>query len=77
MESHVQLKLFASLSKFSPRNPDRFSISPGETVGAMLKRLGVPLDDVRLIFLDGVKGEITSALQGGERVGVFPPVGGG
>jgi hypothetical protein len=77
MESHIQLKLFASLSKFSPQNPDRFIISPGETVSDALKRLGVPLDDVRLIFLDGVKGEMTSVLHGGERVGVFPPVGGG
>jgi hypothetical protein len=77
MSLHIELRLFASLKKFSPDNTDRFPISPGETVGEVLGRLKVPLDEVKLVFLDGVKGEIASVLHGGERVGVFPPVGGG
>ena len=77
MASHIQLKLFASLKKFSPPNPDQVAIQEGETVEDVLQRLDVPVNEVRLIFLDGVKGEMTSVLRGGERVGIFPPVGGG
>ena len=42
-----------------------------------MKQLGVPEADIKLIFIDGVKGDLTSSLHGGERVGIFPPVGGG
>lgn len=77
MATDIQLKLFASLSKFLPSDSDRFPISTGETVQDVLITLGVSLDDVKLIFINGVKGEITSVLQGGERVGIFPPLGGG
>jgi molybdopterin converting factor small subunit len=77
MASHIQLKLFASLRQFSPPNPDQVDIQEGETVGDVLRRLNIPVDEVRLVFLDGVKGDTTSVLGGGERVGVFPPVGGG
>lgn len=77
MEAYIQVRLFASLKKFLPPNSDRFPISSGETIEHVLKRLAVPLDEARLIFVNGVKAEITSVLRGGERVGIFPPVGGG
>ncbi|NVM21256.1 MAG: MoaD/ThiS family protein [Desulfobacterales bacterium] len=77
MDTHIQVKLFASLKKYLPDHSERFPISPGDTVADVLKRLGVPLEEARLIFVNGVKGELTSVLEGGERVGIFPPVGGG
>lgn len=76
-EPHIQIKLFASLRKFLPPDPDHFPISPGETVQDVLNAAGVPVDEAKLIFINGVKGETTSVLHGGERVGIFPPVGGG
>jgi molybdopterin converting factor small subunit len=43
----------------------------------LLEKLGVPEDDVRLIFINGIKGNLTSILTDGDRLGIFPPVGGG
>ncbi len=73
----ISIKLFASLSSYTPDLGDSYPIEPGTTIRLLIEQLGVPEDDVKLIFIDGVKSEITSVLTGGERVGIFPPVGGG
>lgn len=77
MKTHIDLKLFASLSNFMPASGGEYPISPGTTVHMLLEQLGVAENEVKLIFINGKKGDVTSALQGGERVGIFPPVGGG
>ncbi|MDH3566113.1 MAG: MoaD/ThiS family protein [Desulfobacteraceae bacterium] len=77
MMVHVTLKLFATLSRFTPDSADRYPIAPGTAVKHLLEELGVPEDDVRLIFINGIKGCLTSTLKDGDRLGIFPPVGGG
>ena len=77
MKTHIDLKLFASLSDLTPVTGEKYPISPGTTIGMLLEQLGVAKNEVKLIFINGRKGDLTSALQGGERVGIFPPVGGG
>jgi molybdopterin converting factor small subunit len=39
--------------------------------------LEIPADQIKLVFVDGAKAKLTTILDGGERVGIFPPVGGG
>ena len=77
MSEYVQIKLFASLQCHSPFEADQFPISSGQTVEDLLTTLGVSIDEVKLIFINGVKGEMKSILKNGDRIGVFPPVGGG
>ena len=77
MNFTIQIKLFASLTRYLPDNGDAFPIEPGETVQSVVQRLGIPLESARLIFVDGIKRDLSAALSGGERVAVFPPVGGG
>jgi molybdopterin converting factor small subunit len=77
MESHIQIKLFASLQKFMPASAENFAIETGITVGALIQQLNIPQDMIKLVFIDNVHAELTSTLKGGERVGIFPPVGGG
>jgi molybdopterin converting factor small subunit len=74
---HIQLKLFATLSKFNPAAAEHFPIEPGTTVQSLVEQLCVPRDQARLIFVNGVLAEPTRVLQDGDRVGIFPPVGGG
>jgi molybdopterin converting factor small subunit len=74
---HVTLKLYATLQAFLPPGGEEVLISAGTTVGDLLRRIGVPEEKAQLIFIDGVKGELSTPLRGGERVGIFPPVGGG
>lgn len=77
MKEHITVKLFATLSKFTPKEPDRHPISPGTTVKELVNSLQVPEKEAKLIFINSRKGELTSVLKDGDRVGIFPPVGGG
>ncbi|MBT8338411.1 MAG: MoaD/ThiS family protein [Desulfatitalea sp.] len=73
----IDIRLFATLSRFQPPDATHYPVEPSITVGELLSRMGVPLTEVKLIFINGVKGSPETALNGGERVGIFPPVGGG
>ena len=77
MQSHIQIKLFASLQKFMPASAENFAIESGITVGALIQQLDIPQDLIKIVFIDNVHAELTSILKGGERIGIFPPVGGG
>jgi len=77
MPAHIQLKLFAALTPLSPENADRVPVSPGTSVKELLERLDVPIAKAHLIFINGVKRSLDTRLNGGERVGIFPPVAGG
>jgi molybdopterin converting factor small subunit len=73
----IQLKLYANLRMFMPAEGETYPIIPGMTVQELLSRLNLPTEKAKLIFIDGTKAELSSRLEGGERVGIFPPVGGG
>jgi molybdopterin synthase sulfur carrier subunit len=77
MQSHIQIKLFASLKEFMPAAAENYAIETGTTVRTLLQQLDIPEDKIKLVFIDSVRAELTSTLKGGERVGIFPPVGGG
>jgi len=73
----IDLRFFATLAPYTPPDASRYPIASGTTVGQLLDRLQVRYADAKLIFINGIKGDLDSTLQGGERVGIFPPVGGG
>jgi len=77
MSHTIEIKLFATLSQFQPESADRFEIQEGWTVGDVLARLKVPEKKAKLIFVNGVKSELSLTLSHNDRVGIFPPVGGG
>jgi len=74
----VTLKLYATLGRLMPpEGAGGVNIRPGMTVAELVEPLGIPLSDTKLIFVDGRKASLDTKLNGGERVGIFPPVGGG
>jgi len=77
----VEVHLYATLAKFLPVDAeDRtcwVELAEGEGVEAVMRRLEVPEQSVKLIFINGVHAGKTAALKEGDRVGLFPPVGGG
>ncbi len=73
----IELKLYATLGKYAPPHADRHAITPGTTIGQLLRELEIPAASVKLVFVDGRRADLETPLQGGERVGLFPPVGGG
>jgi molybdopterin synthase sulfur carrier subunit len=52
-------------------------MAPGATVAQVIARLGLPAREVTLIMVDGCCQGTDFALQGDERLGLFPPIGGG
>ena len=77
MQAHLQIKLFATLQKFMPASAENYAIETGTTIRTLLQQIDLPENKAKLIFIDGVKAELTTVLKGGERIGIFPPVGGG
>ena len=77
MKKHITLKLFATLAKFLPSDAEMFPISEDTTVEDVIRELEIPPKEIKLIFINGVKKDIKTVLQGGERVAIFPPLGGG
>lgn len=67
----------ATLARFEPADKDAYAISPGTTVGDVLTSFGIPEKTFKLVFINGRQAEKDSVLKAGDRVGVFPPVGGG
>ena len=77
MKSQIQLRLFATLREFEPPSSENYSIEQGISIRELLEQLELPAAKARLIFINGIKADLAATLKGGERVGIFPPVGGG
>lgn len=73
----IDLKLFVTLSKYHPRGSGFHEIEEGTTVAGMILDLGIPQDTVKLIFINGKKAMPDQVICDRDRVGLFPPVGGG
>ena len=73
----IDLRMFASLATRMPPDAARFSVTAGITVRQLIEQLEISPTDAKLIFINGVRKDLDTPLSGGERVGIFPPVGGG
>ncbi len=74
----VEVHLFATLRRYAGgRRCVRLEIAAPASVGHVLRQLGVPLEQARIVFVDHRGAELATPLDGGERVSVFPPIGGG
>lgn len=79
----MPLKIFlnATLRQYVPGyNPYQglsLEVPPGTSVARVIHRLGLPPAEVTLIMVDGRRREADFPLQGQERLGLFPPIGGG
>ncbi len=74
---HIDLKLFVTLSKYHPHGSGGVEVAEGTSVEKLIRDLGIPDKTVKLIFINGKKAQVTRILAEGDRVGMFPPVGGG
>jgi molybdopterin converting factor small subunit len=73
----IQLRLFATLKAHTPDDAEEYPITPGTTVKDIVLQLKIPLEYAKLIFINSIRQDIETALADGDRVGIFPPVGGG
>jgi sulfur carrier protein ThiS len=62
---------------FLPADHESYSIGSGLKVRDILQQLGIAEYEVNLVFIDGMPANLDSAIEGGERVMLYPPLGGG
>lgn len=77
----IEIRLFASLASHASHgdmDSDGCLCFDGPaTIRDAIQRLGVPEQEVKLVFLNGVGASLDASLKDKDRVGVFPPIGGG
>ena len=77
----IELKLFASLRKYTPLKSDSntcmLEIDEGTTISELLEHSGIPANLCKIIFVNGIHAKKADLLRDGDRLGIFPPVAGG
>ncbi len=74
---NIELNLFASLSQYLPEDKQSYMLNESTNIEKVIQELGIPDDMVKLIFINGKRVERTYILKHGDRLGIFPPIGGG
>ena len=77
----IDVFLYATLSKYLPEGSTNRSttlnLPEGSIVQDIIEALGVPEKTVKLIFINGCHARMETPLSENDRIGLFPPVGGG
>jgi len=77
----IKINLYATLSQYLPNRSGQTSanmdIKNDTSVRELLQQLDIPDESVKLIFINGVHAGMDAILKDGDRLGVFPPIGGG
>ncbi len=77
----IELYLYATLAKYLPENAGSRSVTLDVEDNARIRdvvgRLTIPEKSIKLVFVNGVHGQMDTVVDDGDRVGLFPPVGGG
>ena len=77
----LKILLSSSLRKFVPGyDPEKgveLSIEENTPVSEVCEKLRIPAKEIKIIMVDGRGRSPDYRLSGNERVGLFPPVGGG
>jgi sulfur-carrier protein len=76
----IEVRLFATLRRYAPDSPGDVLIlqmSEGSTVAQVIHELRMDNKEINLIMVNGTISEADSRLSDGDRLGLFPPIGGG
>lgn len=77
MSRTIQIKLFATLAARLPAHADDYPIGEKTSVRDVVQALEIPEKNAKLVFVNGEKRSLDTLLKDGDRLGIFPPVGGG
>jgi sulfur carrier protein ThiS len=73
----IQINLFATLQSYTPHNAACYPVEAGTSIQKIVEALNIPKDQVQLIFSNGVRCDASNIVQDGDRIGIFPAIGGG
>lgn len=77
----IEVNLFATLMKYNTAEDGGkttfIQMEEGTTILQLMEELKIPRNEVKLRFLNGIGAKEDAVLKDGDRLGLFPPVGGG
>jgi len=80
----VELRVFATYRKSIAKNLGQeaddvifLDLAPESTLGDLIEEIGLGDDKAIIALVNGLRQEKSCKLHDGDRVGMFPPVGGG
>jgi Molybdopterin converting factor, small subunit len=75
----VEVRLYATLRRYTTavNGVITVDVPDGSTVFDLVKTMKIDPAEIHLIMINGVGCEIDKTVSDGDRIGLFPPVGGG
>jgi molybdopterin converting factor small subunit len=77
----IKVRLSSTLARYvadaSPGVTFEVELSEGATLVNLMNQLRLPLDEVKVAFVNGRTQHPDVTLRDGDEVGIFPPIGGG
>jgi molybdopterin converting factor small subunit len=75
----IEVRLFATLPMRSQKGRKQFEVEPhpGLSVRDVIAGEGLDESEIHLVMINGSHGTLDSPLSDGDRLGLFPPIGGG
>lgn len=76
----VEVRLYATLRRYTAANPNgvvSIEATEGSSVLELVKQLGIDPSEIHLTMVNGIGCDLEQTVKSGDRIGLFPPVGGG
>ena len=73
----VDLLLFATLRRRGLRSQQRITLQASTSVRGVAEALAIPQGEIHLVFINGRAASFDQDLQDGDRLALFPAIGGG
>lgn len=76
----VEVRLYAILRRYFPTSSSgvvTVDMRDGITVDELVSALEIDKHEIKMIMVNGIASEYSQRLTDGDRIGLFPPVGGG
>ncbi len=78
---NVEIRLYATLRKYFPKANKsealKVTLKKGVTLQRIYDQLNIPIEDVKIVMVNGKAQNHCYVLSDGDRIGIFPPVAGG
>ena len=78
---HITVKLSTTLRDYvpdyAPETGLHVSMPEGSTVAQLAQHLGLPLQDIKIVMVNGRQHKVDDPMRDGDRVAYLPAVGGG
>ncbi len=72
----IEVRYFATLRRDGVKK-EILSTNKDKTAEELIGDLGISMDDIAILLINGVRSEPDTVLKEGDVISMFPPVGGG